>query len=117
RITASGLPMATRWLAEMRQACAEGRTGDAAALRGRIDAEGTLSNRWIAAQLMGDMDTATALLKPLDTPEQLPILMQFRINPTFDSRSYPLLALQLARNGAALGTPIAPPHGCPTQRP
>ncbi|MGZ9100531.1 MAG: winged helix-turn-helix domain-containing protein, partial [Brevundimonas sp.] len=46
RITASGLPMATRWLAEMRQACAEGRTGDAAALRGRIDAEGTLSNRW-----------------------------------------------------------------------
>lgn len=117
QITASRLPEATRLLAEMRQACAEGRTAEAAAIRRRIDAGGTLSNRWIAAQLTGDLDTATDLLRPLDTPERLATLMQFRINPTFDSRSYPLLVSQLARNGVAPGVPIAPPHGCQPQRP
>lgn len=115
RIAASQLPVATRLLAEMRQACAEGRTGDAAALRSRIGGEGTLSNRWIAAQLIGDMDAAEDLLRPLDTAERLPSLLQFRINPTFDSRAYPLLASELGRNGVAPGTPIPVPHGCPAQ--
>jgi hypothetical protein len=115
RIAASQLPVATRLLAEMRQACAEGRTADAAALRGRIGDSGTLSNRWIAAQLTGDMEAAEALLRPLDTAERLPSLLQFRINPTFDSRVYPLLASELGRNGVAPGNPIPVPHGCRAQ--
>lgn len=114
RIRASQLPPATRLLAEMRQACAEGRVDEAMSLKARVTAmEGTLSNRWLAAQITGDMATATNILRPLDTRDRLPTLMQFLINPTFDSRSYPLLAAELTRNGVPLRAAIPVPHGCP----
>ncbi|GAA0653915.1 winged helix-turn-helix domain-containing protein [Brevundimonas lenta] len=114
RIAASQLPPPTRLLAEMRQACAEGRVNDALALRSRVE-DGTLSNQWLSAQVSGDMAEATAILKPLDTPDRLPSLMQFMINPTFDVRAYPLLAGELNRNGIVPRTPIPVPHGCPVQ--
>lgn len=112
RIEASQLPRETRDLATMRQACAEGRIEDAEALRARIDGEGDLNNRWLAAQLMGDEAAARELLRPLDRPDGLPTLMQYLISPTFDSAVYPLLATEMNRNGVAPTIPIAVPHGC-----
>lgn len=113
RLRASRLPEPVRLLAEMRQACAERRVGDARALRARIDADDGLSSRWLAAQLAGDAAGATALLKPLDTPDRLPTLMQFLINPGFDSRSYPVLAAELDRNGVTRPASAPVPHACP----
>ena len=112
RIEASQLPQETRDLASMRQACAEGRTADAAVLRGRIEREGDLNNRWLAAQLAGDYAAARELLRPLDRPDGLATLMQYLISPTFDSGGFPLLAAQLNRNGVPQTRAIAVPHGC-----
>lgn len=112
RIEASQLPQETRDLSSLRQACAEGRTADAAVLRARIEREGDLNNRWLAAQLAGDYAAARDLLRPLDREERLPTLMQFLISPTFDSGSYPLLAAQMNRNGVPATKPIGVPHGC-----
>ena len=116
RILASRMPEPVRLLAEMRQACAERRVGDAQVLRARIAVDGGLSSRWLAAQLAGDAAGATALLKPLDTPDQLPTLMQFLINPDFDSRNYPLLKAELDRNGVTPPPAASVPHACPTAR-
>lgn len=112
KIEASQLPRETRDLATMRQACAEGRIADAAGIRARIDREGDLNNRWLAAQLAGDTAAAGELLRPLDRPEGLPTLMQYLISPTFDSSRYPLLAAQMNRNGVPPTKPIGVPHGC-----
>lgn len=112
RIEASQLPQETRDLATLRQACAEGRTADAKSLRTRIDREGDLNNRWLAAQLAGDYDAARDLLRPLDQAGRLPTLMQYLISPTFDSSAYPMLAAQMNRNGVPQTRPIGVPHGC-----
>lgn len=111
-IEASGIPETTRLLASMRQACADGRTAEANALRSRIERDGNTNVRWAAAGIAGDRAAATALLRPLDTPEGLPSLMQYLINPTFDSRSYPLLTSRLTRNGISPPPPTAEPFSC-----
>lgn len=114
-IRASGLAPATRLLADMRQACAEGRRADAARLKGQIDASGNLNTRWLAAVLDGDARGATALLRPLDREGSLPNLMQYMINPNFDSRQFPVLDARLRSNGVRLAPPAAVPHACPAR--
>ncbi len=116
-IQASRLPETNRLLAGMRQACADGRLDEADALRSRIENEGDLNTRWAAAGIAGDTAGATAILRPLDTAEGLPRLMQYLINPTFDSRSYPLLTSRLARNGISPRVPAHEPFSCRTTRP
>lgn len=115
-IQASRIPEPVRLLARMRQACADGRLAEADALRSRIEEFGDVSSRWLAAGLAGDTAAATEILRPLDTPEGLPSLMQYLINPTFDSRSYPLLTSRLARNGINPPPPAAEPFRCRTAR-
>lgn len=110
----SRLPAGSRLIADLRQACAERRFDEARRIRAVIDAEGNLNNRWIAAQTAGDLAGATAMLRPLDTPERLPALMQYLVHPTFDARSYPLLMERLRSTGASVRTPVAMPYACPT---
>ncbi|MEZ5892096.1 MAG: winged helix-turn-helix domain-containing protein [Parvularculaceae bacterium] len=112
QIEASNLPEANRLLSALRQACAEQSYDEAALIRERIDQTGNLTARWAAAQTIGDMDGATALLSPLDTPDSLPQLVQYMIYPTFDSEAYPTLNEILMRNGVRRPHPVATPHSC-----
>lgn len=111
-IQASRLPEMTRLIAGMRQACADGRVAEADRLRSKIDDGGDITSRWTAAGIAGDRAGATATLRPLDTADGLPRLMQYLINPTFDSRSYPMLTSRLGRNGITPVAPVAEPFGC-----
>ncbi len=112
KVSASKMTPWNRALAEMRQACAEGRHADAVRLRGVIEGEGQLTSRWNAAQLMGDERAARALLAPYDTVEGLPTLVQFLVYPSFDARPYPHLQALLAREGITRPPPAALPYAC-----
>lgn len=111
-IEASGMPDTNKQLARLRQACAEGRQHDARAIRAGIEKTGSLNARWQAAQISGDTQAATALLKPLDKPDRLTTLMQFMINPTFDVGRYPVLKAKLLANGVEPPAAIPMPGAC-----
>lgn len=111
-IQSSGLPANIKALAEMRQACAEGRTAEARAIRARIDLTGELGSRARAASIVGDRAGATAILRTLDKPQELPALMQFMIDPTFNAADFPLLASRLAENRVKPRRPVAEPYAC-----
>ena len=55
------------------------------------------------------------MLRPLDRPGSLPNLMQYMINPNFDSRQFPVLDARLRGNGVRLAPPAAVPHACPAR--
>ena len=112
RLSATSLQDVNLLLADLRQACAESRIDEARAARSRIDEIGHLAARWIAAQTMGDDEAAADLLRPLDTPENLPRLIQFMIYPTFDVSRYPVLDAALRHAGIAPSPPIAVPRKC-----
>jgi TolB-like protein/DNA-binding winged helix-turn-helix (wHTH) protein len=116
RLRNSGLPRESKLLAELRQACAAGRLTDASATYEALRRAQRRSTRYHAAQIYGDEATAVRTLAPLDTPERLPVLMQFLIHPTFDARPYPNLRARLEADGATIRRPIATPNGCPARR-
>ena len=108
------MPADTKMLAEIRQACAEGRVEDARILRRGVDAVGRETTRWQAAMLLGDTEGAHRLLAPLDTAGRLPTLMQFMIYPDFDPGAYPNLRTRLVHEGVTL-RPVTPlPFSCTT---
>lgn len=113
RISASNIPLSSRLLAEQRQACAEGRDADAAALRRQVDSTGEVGARWIAAQQMGDEAASRALLLPLDTPTGLPTLIQFMIYPSFDPSVFPQLSQLLRTEGVTPRRPVPIRNACP----
>jgi TolB-like protein/DNA-binding winged helix-turn-helix (wHTH) protein/tetratricopeptide (TPR) repeat protein len=99
-ILASDLPPMNRMLSELRQACGEGDLAKALEIRVRMDAEKPdLNEQWQVAQILGDYATATEALQPLDHEGRLQTLLQFMINPTFDSSAYPNLRSAMARDG------------------
>lgn len=114
QVNASGMPTDTKMLAEIRQACAEGRVEEARILRRSVDAIGRESIRWQAAMLLGDTDGAYRLLLPMDTDGRLPTLMQFLIYPEFDSSAYPNLNARLTHEGVACCAVTALPYACKT---
>lgn len=101
RIVDSDLPEENKLLAQLRQACAEGQVDDARAIRGKVEAlpNLSLSGRWQATEIIGHHQAAIALLRPLDNREDLPELMEFMLNPSFESGAFPLLRSVLARDG------------------
>ena len=112
RVKASKMKPTAIALAELRQACAEGRAADALALRHRIDASGELTPRWNAAMTLGDRRGANALLKPYDRPDGLPMLMQFMTYPSFDPASFPTLQALLVHEGVNRPPPAPIPFAC-----
>lgn len=114
QVNASGMPTDTKMLAEIRQACAEGRVEDARILRRSIAAIGRESIRWQAAMLLGDTDGAYRLLLPMDTDGRLPTLMQFLIYPEFDPGAYPNLNARLTHEGVARRAVTPLPYPCRT---
>ena len=99
-ITGSDLPPMNKLIAELRQACGEGDLIRARQIRTRMDAlRPDLNDRWQIAQIMGETIEAAAVLQGLDRERRLQELLQFMINPTFDSSLYPNLRAAMARDG------------------
>lgn len=113
QILASSLPAENKLLAEIRQACADGRAGTEDFAR-RIDQlQGIeLSSRWNAALMLGQPDRATELLRPLDSPDRLTTLVQYLVYPSFDARPFPLLQATLRANGIRRPAPEPLPYSC-----
>lgn len=115
-INASQLPERNKILAQMRQYCAEGQDAEANVLRNRIDAIGSdYSDRWLAAQIVGDNAGALSILQPLNREDRLLTLMQFMMNPSFDSGRYPVLSAALARDGVVRWKVWPMPQACQTK--
>jgi TolB-like protein/DNA-binding winged helix-turn-helix (wHTH) protein len=114
-ILGSELPGDTRALAELRQACADGRVADARRAFVRIEREGDRPTIWQARQVLGDPRAADTL-RPLDRPETLPTLAEFMIHPTFDARAFPELMARLTRAGVSPPPAIAMPQRCEPPR-
>lgn len=115
RLRASGLPKESKLLAELRQACATGKLDEAKRLHALLIGAERRSTRYHAAQIYGDEAAAVRTLAPLDTPERLPILVQFLIHPTFDTRPYPNLRARLEADGATIHPPVKLPNACPAR--
>jgi hypothetical protein len=117
RIESGKLPGDNRLMAALRQACAERNFGSAAGIYHRLIASPDvgLSSRWMAAVTFGEDKTAISLLKPFDTEQGLPILMQFLIFPMFDSSRFPHLADRLRSEGISIRQPVAEPYSCQAQ--
>ena len=100
QIRNSKLPEENKLLADLRQSCADGGAAavEIAARLARLPGAST-SSHWLAAELLGDRDRATALLMPLHRPDRLTTLMQYLVYPNFDVRPFPLLEARLAADG------------------
>jgi TolB-like protein/DNA-binding winged helix-turn-helix (wHTH) protein len=113
-ILASDLPPMNKLLAELRQACGEGNLTQAVAVRRRMDAlQPDLNDRWQTSQIMGDHIAAGEVLQVLDREKRLHELLQFLINPTFDSSLYPNLRAAMARDGVVRWKVWPMPGACP----
>jgi TolB-like protein len=113
-ILSSDLPESSRYLVLLRQACAEGRLGDAQklyerALRQFADQRSSI---WLSHLIMGDREAAAATLAPLDDPDDLRGLADFLSYGTFDPRPYPNLMALLEGQGIERGEPIVVPYQC-----
>lgn len=96
-------------LMQMRQACAEGRNEDAAAIYARADGDLV---RWLLLKTLGRDDEAREFLRPLDTPDRLFSLSTYLAYTYFDPTDYPLLADTLARQGIQRPPPQPIPFAC-----
>jgi hypothetical protein len=95
-ILSSDLPEASRYLVQLRQACADNRVHDAKRLyeRGQRQFAEAKSTMWISHLLMGNHEAAVESLRDLDDPDDLAGLADFLTYGTFDPRPYPnLMAL------------------------
>ena len=95
-ILSSDLPEQTRYIAQLRQACAENRVDDARRLyeRGLRQFARDHSMMWLSHLIMGDRKAAVESLGELDDPSDLSGLAGFLTYGTFDPRPYPnLMAL------------------------
>ena len=109
---ASSLDATTIALAEIRQACAEGRVADIAPFMAVIEEKGPLGAKWQAAMMTGDHQKVGRLLSPYDTPGGLPTLMQFLMQPVFDPSRFPVLAERLRIEGVRRPPAIEMPGVC-----
>lgn len=114
-IVGSDLPRENKLLAQLRQACAEGRVGLGRGLRQELEQlpDLSLSGRWQAAEIAGDHRGAAELLSHLDNREDLQELLEFMLNPSFESGRYPLLRSALARDGVVRWKVWPMPGACP----
>jgi len=76
-------------MVQIRQACAEGRVGDADELFTEIDPDS--NTRWLFLKTLGRDVEARELLSALETPESLYALSAFLTYRSFEARDFPLL--------------------------
>jgi TolB-like protein/DNA-binding winged helix-turn-helix (wHTH) protein len=113
-ILASDLPPMNKLLAELRQACGDANLTRAVAIRRRMAAlQPDLYDRWQIGQIMGDHIAAGDVLQGLDRDMRLQELLQYVINPSFDSSLYPNLRAAMARDGVVRWKVWPMPGACP----
>ena len=99
----------------LRQACAEKREDDAAA----IYAAGfnDMSVEWHGLMTLGRTEEATTLLEQYNLPETVLQLYSWMGYPQFDPRPFPYLMAALEREGVVLREAVAVPYACTEQLP
>lgn len=112
-IIASDLPPMNKMLAELRQACGENNVAQARSVRSRMaSTQPDINDRWQIDQIMGENVKAVEALQPLDREGRLQTLLQFMINPTFESSAYPNLRSAMARDGVVRWKVWSMPGAC-----
>lgn len=112
----SKLRGSSKYLAALRQACAEGRLDDARALYGRgiVDFSGRPSTVWISHLLVGADDAAESLLMQVYDPHDLRPISNYLRYGFFDPSPYPELVRLLKSQGADDRTVATIPYRCDT---
>jgi len=95
-------------MVQLRQACAEGRTGDAIRLLPALDGV----SRWVALTYLGRHAEAAELLRPLDEAGELFTLSGYLTFPFFDARPFPNLSAALRRQRITRPPPVVIPYAC-----
>ena len=115
-IAASDLPENVRTLSRLRQACAEGKLGEARRIFEKFDAEYSddLSMAWISRKIMGLDDMAHEVLAPLDENRDFDKLSDFVSYHYFDASKYPNLVEQIRSQGVEPRQPLEMPYRCKT---
>lgn len=113
-VQTSDLPASVRLLVSLRQACAENRTDDAAAMVEQISR--TYSNDlfmvWIGLRMMSKDEEAVEVLRPLDEKRDFATLIDFLAYSYFDPRPYPNLMAFLETEDATPREPARIPYRC-----
>ena len=110
----SGLSPSTKVLVQVRQACAEGRVGDASTLyesTASID-EANIGVSWQVLELLGRPKAASRLLAYMDTPVYFNALSSFLSYRYFDVSRYPNLEKVLLAQGIHRPPPQRESYAC-----
>lgn len=101
KVLNSDLPESNRYLAELRQTCAEKRISDAELLHksGLDRFPEDLVSVWLGYAIMGDDDAATRVFDTYDANEDYEILMDYLPYPNFDPTQYPNFMQRVAGQG------------------
>jgi TolB-like protein/thioredoxin-like negative regulator of GroEL len=99
-----------------RQACAEGRRGDAEQILANFDVDG-ISLRWHLLMLLGEQAAATDLLMEFERDGRTYALASFLVYPHFDPSPFPSLMRILEREQVRRPPPVALPFACPPRGP
>ncbi|MDH5310910.1 MAG: hypothetical protein OEY08_13200 [Gammaproteobacteria bacterium] len=115
RIMSSDLPEENRGLVSLRQACAEGRTGDALKLHRELTEKfsSDLSVRWLASSIVGDEAGATAVFAPYDADMDFEVFLDYLPYPQFDPTPYPNFMRAMADQGLESRPILELPYRCP----
>lgn len=113
-ILSSDLPESSRYMVQLRQACAENRVHDARRLyqRGMRQFAGDHSIIWLSHLIMGDTQAAVKALEDLDDADDLSGLAGFLTYGTFDPRPYPNLMALMESQAIEPREPQIPPYQC-----
>ncbi len=113
-ILSSNLPRDIRYLAELRQTCAEQRNADAARLHGRalIQYPDDLSFKWLSYKILGDDAAADELFVEYDESGDFDTIASYLGYPHFDVSLYPEFARAMAGRGIEEREILELPYRC-----
>ncbi|MFT5500643.1 MAG: TolB-like protein, partial [Woeseiaceae bacterium] len=113
-ILGSNLPTDNRYLAELRQICAEQRNADASRLQARalLQYPNDLSFKWLSYKILGDNDAADSLFVEYDEAGDYETIYSFTGYPHFDANLYPNFMATMAGRGFDERTVQPLPYRC-----
>ena len=114
-IQSSDMQPSARYLVNLRQACAEGKTAKATRLYERALAEfpDDLSTNWLSHTIMGRDDEAVNVLMPYDANEEFKTLADFMTYGRLDVTAFPNFLAALELQGIEPHAPQIVPYRCP----
>jgi TolB-like protein len=105
---------------ELRQACIEGRLGDAESILATVvpgKVPSWRSNRWLMLLMLDRREEATELIRHYDTEASVYELTGFMSYMIFDARPFRSLDLLMQREGIRRPLPVEVPYKCPPPSP